>query len=162
MFSIALEEFQHSKELIFEYLILNKDMLQWIPSSQGFYGVKNNFVEEKLISVEVNCDIGSRKATMFLEITHYEPYNEVRQYSRDAVYETGEPVPRGYLFPFHHMAFRTAFRDTPTGCQVLQEIYVKPQGPLGWFVCKFLILPKAMNELKKSNLALKKHLNSVT
>lgn len=161
MFAGVLDEFQHSKELVFEYLVLNKDLINWAPSESGFCDVKNNFVGEKLVSVELFCDLGQQKATIFLEVTHYEPYKEVRYYSREAVYEDGESLRKGYFFPFHHMAFRTAFRESPTGCQVIQEVYAKPRGPIGWLACKFIILPKTKKELKKSVMSLKAYLGNL-
>jgi hypothetical protein len=158
MFASVLDEFQYNKELIFDYLILNKDITSWTPPEKGIYQVKNNFVEEKLASVELLCDVGSQKATILMEVTHYDPCVEVRHYSKDAFYENGEPVRRGYFFPFDHMAFRTIFRESSKGCQVLQEVYIKPRGPIGWVICKLLILPQVKAELKNSVVSLKKYL----
>ena len=162
MFASVLGEFPYSKELVFEYLILNKDITSWTPPEKGIHKVKNNFEGETLVGIELLCEMGSQKATLFMEITHYEPCKEVRHYSKDAFYENGERVGRGYFFPFHHMAFRTVFRESSIGCQVLQEVYVKPRGPFGWVICKFLILPQAKTELKNSVMSLNKYLESIT
>jgi hypothetical protein len=161
MFTSSLDDFNYSKETIFEYLILNKDMKNWIPPEKGIHSVRNHFDEEKLKNIEMVCDICSRKATIFLEVTHYEPYEEVRLYSNKAVFENGDPVWQGRFFPFAYMAFRTIFRASLEGCQVLQDVYIKPRGLIGWVICKFVILPQTKTELKNSAVALKQYLKTL-
>jgi hypothetical protein len=158
MFTSSLDEFEFSKEVVFEYIILNKDMRAWIPSEKGIHEIKNRFNEGQLESVEVLCNIDGRRATMWLEVTHYEPYKEVRFYSNKAVFDNGEPLNKGRFFPYKYMAFRTTFSDTPQGCKVFQDVYIYPNGFIGWILCKIFIMTPVKKDLKASATALKRYL----
>jgi hypothetical protein len=162
MFTSYLDDFNFNKETVFQYLILNKDFKNWIPPEKGILSLKNHFVEEKLKSIEMLCDIDSRKATIWLEVTHYEPYKEVRFYSSNkAGFENGESIRQGRFFPFNYMAFRTIFSDTAEGCKVLQDVYINPNGLIGWVICKLVILPRVKNEMKNCIVVLRQYLNSL-
>jgi hypothetical protein len=158
MFASSLDEFEFSKEVVFEYLILNKDIKAWTPPEKGIYDVKNRFNDGQLESVEVLCDIDGRRATMLLEVTHYEPFKEVRFYSDKAVFDNGEPLNKARFFPYKYIAFRYAFNDTPQGCNVLQDIYLCPKGFIGWILCKIFVMPPMKRDLKASAIALNQFL----
>jgi hypothetical protein len=158
MFASSLDEFEFSKEVVFEYLILNKDLRDWVPPEKGIYEVKNIFNEGQLKSLEVLCDIDGRRATMWLDVTHYEPCKEVRFYSDKAVFDNGEPLNKARFFPYKYIAFRYTFNDTPEGCNVLQDIYLFPNGFIGWILCKIFVMPPMKRELKASATALKTYL----
>lgn len=121
---------------------------------------KYTYKDDRLVKIEMPIEVSHRRAIMHIDVTHYEPYEEVRFYSGNTVFETGESVGKGIFFPFNYMEFRTTFFEHPEGCRVVQEVYIDTKGIPGWILCKLFIIRGVKRELVASANAFRNHLKS--
>jgi hypothetical protein len=47
-----------------------------------------------------------------------------------------------FFFPFRDMRQAVYFETTKYGCKVTQTVSYKPKGIIGWFTCKFILVPQ--------------------
>jgi len=160
MKSSVLSIFDQDVETVFLYLAYSKEIKSWTTDKE-LYEINNQFSDGKFIGFESKCGIGSRTARIFSEITYFKENEEIRSFSKEAIFENGEKLLDLPTFPYDEVSCITLFKGTNKGCQVIHETYLKPRGLLGWFACKLFVLPYISKNVKNDHRSLNDYLKQI-
>lgn len=150
--------FPRPSAVVWDYLVHLKDCERWM-SAEELDGVALLFDSGRYAGFQWTP---SEKgvAPIVSRVQRIEPLRSV-QYRVVHATESNVPPKARAGFPFQSLAQSMTFKDSGTGCELIQHVELEPNGFLGWLTCNLLVLPSVKRGVVQSHKRLAELLRDV-